>query len=75
MYQSGIGCYIILTKWEKVENVHHSLFTIKTHEYMRIVHKVHKIVGHFGTYEIKISHIRGLRLRKLVCVSKTQVKK
>jgi hypothetical protein len=75
MYQGGIECYIILTKWEKVENVHHSFFTIKTHEYMRIIHKVHKIVSCFGTYEIKISQVKGLRLRKLVCVSRTQIKK
>ena len=35
---------------------------------MRIIHKVHKIIGRFGTYEIKISQVRDLRLRKLVFV-------
>ncbi len=68
MYQSGIECYILLYKWEKVESEHHYIFSDKNPRHMRIIHKVHKIVSRFGTYEIKISQVRGLRLRELVSV-------
>lgn len=68
MCQSGIECYILLCKWEKVEGEHHYAFSDKNPLDMRIIHKVHKIVSRFGAYEIKISQVRGLRLRKPVRV-------
>ena len=39
---------------------------------MRIVHKVHKVSSKFGTYEIKVSHVKGMKLRKLVPVKRKQ---
>jgi hypothetical protein len=68
-------CYIILPKWEKVENASSSFSAIKTHEFMQIIHKVHQVSSKFGTYEVKVSQVKGLRLRKLVYVKKIEAKK
>lgn len=71
VYHCGMKCYTILTKWEKVEVYVFSIFSLlRTHEHMRIIHTIHKVVGHFGTFEITKTQIKGLRLRKVVLVKK-----
>ena len=72
MYHSGIGCYILLCKWEKVESEHHYVFSDKYPRCMRIVETIYTAEGLFGSYEIKIFKTVGLRLSELVRASKNQ---
>ena len=43
---------------------------IKTHGAMRIIQTVSTVLTSFGTLEIKVTQVKGLRLRKLVLVKK-----
>jgi hypothetical protein len=55
-------------KWEKVEDKKSS--SINTHDTMKIVHIVHKVKSQLGTYEIRISSVKGMKLRELVPVKR-----
>ncbi|MEN9622050.1 MAG: hypothetical protein RLZZ67_484 [Candidatus Parcubacteria bacterium] len=43
-------------------------FTLNTHGTMRIIQTVSKVLTSFGTLEIKVTQVKGLRLRKKVAV-------
>lgn len=42
---------------------------------MRIKQATYKIIGKFGTYEIKLSQVKGLRLRQPVAVKRNNPSK
>jgi hypothetical protein len=44
--------------------------SINTHLTMKIVHIVHKVKSQFGAYEIRISSVKGMKLRELVPVKR-----
>jgi len=69
VYAGGMKCYTIVCKWEKVERVFSTArFTIKNHERMKIVERIYKVMSVTGVTHIKVTHIKGLRVRKLVRV-------
>ncbi len=71
VYHSGSKCYILLTKWEKVENAFRRTFSpIKAHEDMKIVQKKFEVIGMKGRASITLFQVKGLRLRKPVPVLK-----
>ncbi len=49
-----------------------ALSAIKTHEHMRIVQKVFISKTEFGTFETKVTQVKGLRLRELVLVRRVK---
>ncbi len=65
VYQCGSKCYKISSKWEKVE-LKNSYD--KPHGHMRIIQKVSKVFTSFGTFEIKVTQVKGLKARKMVPV-------